>query len=74
MQDFGPGVTIELFQEKGPSINNHFLYRLEVMTKKAAHSHMVRTELPVMDFDGTNMIRRCSRSERSALNRYLPKN
>jgi len=77
MQDFGPGVAIKLFQEKGPSINNHFLYRLEGYRPKEARnffSHMVRTELPVMDFDGTNIITKMfQEAKEAALNRYLPK-
>ncbi len=77
MQDFGPGVAIKLFQEKGPSINNHFLYRLEGFRPKETKnffSHMVRTELPVMDFDGNNIITKMfQEAKEAALNRYLPK-
>ncbi|MEC7181493.1 MAG: hypothetical protein VXW15_02175 [Bdellovibrionota bacterium] len=77
MQDFGPGVAIKLFQEKGPSINNHFLYRLEGFRPKEIKnffSHMLRTELPVMDFDGKNIITKMfQEAKETALNRYLPK-
>ena len=77
MKDFGPGVAIKLLNDKGPSINNHFLYRLEGYRPKEVKNfftRVVRTELPVMDFDGTNVITKMfAEAKEATLNKLLPR-
>jgi hypothetical protein len=77
MKDFGPGVAIKLLRDKAPSINNHFLYRLEGFRPKETKNfftHVVRTELPVMDFDGTHIFSKMfAEAKEAALNKLLPR-
>ncbi len=77
MKDFGPGVAIKLLKDKGSSINNHFLYRLEGYRPKEVRNfftRVVRTELPVMDFDGNNVITKMfAEAKEATLNKFLPR-